>query len=248
MPGQPPVVVSMSPAPDSTGASFPAEIAVGFDRDIDASTVNGATFTLQRAGGDGQFPDAHDVTINAAAGLSPANPRLAVLDLSGVAPVDDVYRVVVEGSGPNVVLDVDGVALDGEFTGSLPSGDGIEGGDFVAQFEVRGLQPSLDSIQANVFGPTCSVSGCHSGPAGPNLPQGMDLTSADASFSNLVGVSSVQNAALLRVSAGNADASYLVQKLEGTAGIGQTMPAGGSPLDPATIDVIRAWIDGGAAR
>ena len=247
-PAGPPVVVSMTPAPDDVGSALPAEITVGFDREIDASTINSATFTLQRAGGDGQFGDAADVAVMAPAGLSAANPRLAVMDLRDVAAVDDVYRVTLEGSGPNVVLSVDGVALDGEFTGSLPSGDGIEGGDFVARFEVQGLQPSLDSIQANVFGPTCAVAGCHSGPAGGSLPQGMDLSSADASFASLVGVSSVQNPALLRVSAGDADGSYLVQKLEGTAGIGQRMPAGGPPLDQATIDVIRAWIDSGAAR
>ena len=247
-PAGPPVVVSMTPAPDDVGSALPAEITVGFDREIDASTINSATFTLQRAGGDGQFGDAADVAVMAPAGLSAANPRLAVMDLGDVAAVDDVYRVTLEGSGPNVVLSVDGVALDGEFSGSLPSGDGIEGGDFVARFEVQGLQPSLDSIQANVFGPTCAVAGCHSGPAGGSLPQGMDLSSADASFASLVGVSSVQNPALLRVSAGDADGSYLVQKLEGTAGIGQRMPAGGAPLDQATINAIRAWIDSGAAR
>ena len=152
-PAGPPVVVSMTPAPDDVGSALPAEITVGFDREIDASTINSATFTLQRAGGDGQFGDAADVAVMAPAELSAANPRLAVMDLRDVAAVDDVYRVTLEGSGPNVVLSVDGVALDGEFLGSLPSGDGIEGGDFVARFEVQGLQPSLDSIQANVFAP-----------------------------------------------------------------------------------------------
>ena len=247
-PGLPPVVVSMTPAPGSTGSDFPAQVDIGFDRDIDASTVNAMTFALQRAGGDGQFGDAADVPVAAPVALSPANPRLAVMDLAGAAAVDDLYQVVIEGSGPNVVLSVDGLALDGEFSGAFPSGDGTEGGDFVAQFEVRGLQPSLDSIQANVLGPTCAVSGCHSGPAGPGLPQGMDLTSADASFANLVNVASVPVPALVREAPGDADNSYLVQKLEGTAAGGGTMPAGGSPLDPATIAVIRAWIDSGAAR
>lgn len=244
----PPVVVSMTPAPDSIGSVFPAELAIGFDRDIDASTVNAATFGLWRAGGDGQFGDAADVPIAAPVGLSPANPRLAVMDLGGVPAIDDVYRVVLEGSGPSVLLSVDGRALDGEFTGSLPSGDGVEGGDFAARFEIEGLQASLDSIQANVFGPTCAVAGCHSGPAGDSLPRGMDLTSADTSFANLVGVASVQAPGTQRVAPGNADASYLVHKLEGTAAVGQTMPAGGTPLEQATIDVIRAWIDSGAAR
>ncbi len=248
-PGQAPAVVSMSPAPGSAGAAFPAEIAVGFDRDIDASTVNDLTFTLLRAGGDGAFGDAADAPVTpASVGLSAVNPRLAMMNLSGVAAIEDRYRVTLEGTGPNVILDVDGRALDGEFSGSLPSGDGSEGGDFVAEFEVQGLQASLDSIQANVFAMSCALSGCHTGPAGPGLPQGLDLSSADASFANLVGVTSVQDPSTLRVAPGDAGGSYLVQKLEGTAAVGGRMPAASPPLDQSTIDAIRAWIDSGAAR
>ena len=248
-PGTPPVVVSMSPTPDSVSTDFPAEIVIGFDQDIDASTVNTLTFTLTRAGGDGAFGDAADVPVMATSvDLSIVNPRLAVMDLSSVAAVADLYRVALEGSGPNMILNIDGRALDGEFSGALPSGDGTEGGDFVADFEVQGLQASLDSIQANVFAVSCAFSGCHSGPTGPGLPTGLNLTSADASFANLVNVASVEVPTVLRVAPGDADASYLVQKLEGTAAVGGQMPAGSPPLDQATIDIIRAWIDSGAAR
>ena len=248
-PNTAPVVVSMSPMPDSVGTDFPAEIVVGFDQEIDASTVNELTFTLTRAGGDGTFGDAADVPVVAASvGLSAANPRLAIMDLTGVSAAADLYRVTLEGSGPNMILDIDGRALDGEFSGTLPSGDGVQGGDFVADFEVQGLQASLDFIQANVFAVSCAFSGCHSGPAGPGLPTGLDLTSADASFAGLVSVASVEVPTVLRVAPGDADASYLVQKLEGTAAVGGRMPAGSPPLDQGTIDVIRAWIDSGAAR
>ena len=246
--GGPPAVVALSPAPGSAGPDFPAEITAGFDRDVDASTVNALTFTLVRAGGDGAFGDANDVPI-APAAVGLANPRLAVMDLAGVAPAEDLYRVTLAGSGPNVVLGVDGMALDGEFAGGFPSGDGQEGGDFVATFEIAGLQPTLDSIQQNVFTPTCATAGCHTGPAGPMLPAGMDLSSADASFANLVGVESLEVAGTPRVAPNDADASYLVMKLEGAAGIaGEQMPFGGPYLDQATIDVIRAWIDAGAVR
>jgi hypothetical protein len=247
-PAGPPVIVTLTPAPGSVGDALPIEITAGFDQDMDASTINAMTFTLTRSG-DGQFGNGDDVPITpAAVGPSPTNARLAVMDLTGVAAVDDLYRVTLRGSGPNVVLSVDGVALDGEFAGSLPSGDGAEGGDFVADFEVQGLQPSLDSIQANIFTPSCGFGGCHSGPAGPNLPAGMDLSSADASFASLVGVASSQVPALERVTPGDAGASYLTQKLEGTAAGGSRMPQGGPFLEEATIDVIRQWIDDGAAR
>jgi hypothetical protein len=49
------------------------------------------------------------------------------------------------------------------------------------------------------------------------------------------------------VTVGNPDNSYLVRKLEGTAGItGSRMPLGGPPLDAALIANVRAWITAGA--
>lgn len=249
--GQPPVVISMAPAPDSMGPDFPAEITLGFDRDLDASTVNALTITLVRSGGDSVFGDPADVPVaSTSVGLSQVNPRLAIVDLAGVSAVDDRYRVTAEGSGPNLILSVEGVALDGEFSGAFPSGDGTEGGDFVADFEIAGLQPSLDSIQANVFTATCATAGCHTGPAGGGLPAGLDLSNADASFASLVNAVSLQDAPTLRVEPFNADGSFLIHKLEGTQGPngGGRMPAFGPPLDPATIGVIRNWIDNGAER
>jgi len=243
----PPSVVTLTPMPDAALTGLPAEITAGFDQDIDASTVNTQTFLLARSGGDGIFGNGNDVmVVPASVGLSTTNARLAVMDLSGAPSVDDRYRVTLEGSGPSVILSIGGRALDGELSGGLPSGDGAEGGDFVAEFEVSGLQPSLESIQANVFTPACA--GCHTGPAGPVLPVGLDLSSADASFANLVNVASLQVQSLNRVTPGDADQSYLVQKLEGTAASGSRMPQGGPFLEQASMDVIRQWIDGGALR
>jgi len=247
--GTPPVVASLTPDPNSVIDNFPTQIAAGFDQDMDASTINDLTFTLVRSGGDGQFSDGNETVIVAAGvALSGVNPRLAITDLSGVAPIEDVYQVTLHGSGANTILGINGVALDGEYVGGFPSGDGTEGGDLVVEFELRGLQPSLTSIQNNVFKPTCSVVGCHSGPPGPNLPSGMDLSSVSASSNSLINISSVQEPSIFRVAAGDADSSYLIQKLEGTAAQGTRMPQGGPFLDQATIDVIRFWIDSGAPQ
>jgi len=244
----PPVVVSMEPPPSSILRSLPAEIVVGFDREIDASTINLFTFLLDRSV-DGVFGNGDDLALSpASVAASPANSRVAIVDIGSIDPAEDTYRLTVTGSGPNIVLSVAGVALDGEFAGSFPSGDGVEGGDFVATFSVEGVQATLESIQANVFTPSCAVAGCHTGPAGPSLPAGMDLSSADASFANLVGVDSQQSAGDVRVVAGVADASYLVRKLEGTAAVGGRMPIGAAALDATTIAAIRAWIDAGAER
>ncbi len=248
-PDGPPLVVGLTPEPGSISADFPAEILASFNQDIDASTVNAMTFTLVRSGGDGQFNDGNEVMIAAASvSLSSMNARLAFMDLTGVPAAEDRYRVTLHGSGASVILSLSGAVLDGEFSGDFPSGNGVEGGDFLAEFEVQGIQPSLASIQANVFTPTCSTAGCHTGPSGPGLPAGMDLSSEDASFTNLVDVASVQAPMTLRVAAGDSDNSYLVDKLEGTATAGSRMPQGGPFLDQATIDVIRLWIDSGAPR
>lgn len=109
--------------------------------------------------------------------------------------------------------------------------------------EENGLEPTLESIQENIFNTTCAVSGCH---AASSASAGLDLSSANAR-ANLVGVESTGVPSLFRVDPGNADDSYLVLKLEGDDRIaGNRMPLGRPPLPPSQIDVIREWIDGGA--
>ena len=103
---------------------------------------------------------------------------------------------------------------------------------------------TLTQLQSTIFTPTCS--GCHTG-GGSSLPSSMNLSSASDTYAAIVGVASTQQPTVLRVNAGNPDASYLVRKLEGAAGInGSRMPLGGPPLDPALIANVRAWITAGA--
>ena len=53
----------------------------------------------------------------------------------------------------------------------------------------------------------------------------------------------------MRVNPGNPDASYLVQKIEGTAAVGVRMPANGPPYLPQDrIDLVRRWIAAGAPQ
>ena len=251
--GDPIRVASVAPVPGDTLDTSPAQIIVEFDRDPDASTVTATTFLLIGSGGDATFDDGNEVPVTAASITVPAaNTRSAVFDLGTTTLDDDTYQISLLGSGASVILDLDANALDGEFLGALPSGDGIEGGDFASTFEIATPPPpavTLDDIQMNVFSVNCSNSGCHSGPAGNTLPTGMDLTSADASFASLVNVTSLQQPPMLRVTPGNADDSYLIRKLEGGPMIiGQQMPVIGGPLPQDTIDRIREWIDNGAQR
>ena len=243
---------SLSPVPGSALTAPPASIIAMFDRELDVSTVNANTFILEGSGGDGTFGNANDVAITAASISTAAGaaPMSATFDLSGVALPDDTYRVRLLGDGASFIMDIDAQALDGEFSGTFPSGDGVQGGDFEATFTLTTAtaSPTLDYIQATLFGPTCAAAGCHTGPTGGVLPSGMDLSDASASFASLVGVSSIQQPALSRVAAGDPDNSYLVQKIEGTAPApnNSRMPFGQPALDPAVIDNIRLWISNGA--
>ncbi len=128
-----------------------------------------------------------------------------------------------------------GSGSDDPDTGGDTAGDTTAGdtGPFDATFA---------AIQTNVFDMTCIT--CH---GGGSPAAGMSLES-DLSYSNLVGVSSSGVPSILRVAAGDPDNSYLIQKMEGTAAVGQQMPLGGPPLSSEVIGVVRAWITAGAAQ
>jgi hypothetical protein len=116
------------------------------------------------------------------------------------------------------------------------SGDGFVGSGGV----VGPLEPNFNSIQANVFDQYCEH--CHSG---ANAPVGLRLDATN-SYASLVGVPSVERPNLMRVAPGDASNSYIIQKLEGTAGVGERMPAGLPALPQSDINVIRQWIGDGA--
>ena len=239
-------VTSLTPEPGSDGLA-PGEIIATFDRELDVSTVNATTFLLEASGGDGTFGDGNETAIAAAAITTPMmTPMSATFDLTGVTLGDDTYRVRLLGSGPSIILDIDANALDGEFSGLFPSGDGSQGGDFEAAFTVTtpSSGATLEAIQASVFTPTCATAGCHSG---DSPPEGLRLDDG-FSFDNLVDVPSSEVPELLRVDPGKPDESYLVQKIEGTAAEGAQMPLGGPPLDQNLIDDIREWITNDATQ
>lgn len=240
-------VTSLSPAPDSTELALPSSIRIGFDRELNAPSLTTATVRLQRAGTDGVLGTADDVVITPAAVTVPSvNARSAVMDLTGVPPAFDHYRITLVGTGPAAILDLSGNVLDGEPIRSLPSGDGTAGGDYTAKFTVAGALANLTSIQTNVLTPRCA--GCHNG-VGTALPGAMNLTSASTSFASLVGVASRQVPTLQRVAARAPNDSYLIHKLEGGPNIiGNRMPAGGPFLPQTTIDSIRLWITNSAAQ
>jgi uncharacterized protein (TIGR03118 family) len=104
---------------------------------------------------------------------------------------------------------------------------------------------TLSQLQTEVFTPHCTS--CHNG-SGSSLPGSMDLRNGQA-HASLVNVASVEKPSLMRVAPGDSANSYLIHKLEGGPDIvGSRMPLTGGFLDQATIDMVKAWIDAGAAN
>jgi hypothetical protein len=109
--------------------------------------------------------------------------------------------------------------------------------------EPDGLQPTLSSIQANIFDQSCALSNCH---AGSNPRQGLDLSAGQA-YAHLVGIPSAEQPNLDRIEPNQPEASYLFLKITGNPSIaGQRMPLGRAPLTAEEISVVRAWIEAGA--
>ena len=113
------------------------------------------------------------------------------------------------------------------------------------------LEPTFSSISQNIFQST-DASGraaciqCHNA-VGSRFAAGLNLE-ASVAYANLVGVASTQRPELRRVAPGDPQTSYLIDKLEGRAGIvGQRMPRTAGPfLTEGQMLVIRRWIEIGA--
>lgn len=126
-------------------------------------------------------------------------------------------------------------ACSGDYDGGQQAGAGAGRG------ATGTLEPTIESIQEQVFTPRCTS--CHAGAAARN---GLRLDDAQTSYDNLVNVRATEYPVLFRVAPGNPDDSYLIHKLEGTQAVGDRMPLGQPPLSAETIAVIRDWITQGA--
>lgn len=118
---------------------------------------------------------------------------------------------------------------------------------------ITGPTPNLSvtfaSIQRDIFSapdssgrPACTS--CHSDQFA-RFNGGLSLQTN--AFANLVNAPVLGKRGAVRVVPGDADASYLIQKLEGRGSIvGGRMPLGGPYLSAGQIAVIRRWIELGA--
>lgn len=111
-----------------------------------------------------------------------------------------------------------------------------------------GDAPTLSMVQKKVFTPSCGFGTCH------NPPQGAGglVLNAD-SYAKIVNVPSSQVPGGTRVVPGDADNSFLFQKLSMTTeqlrslgpDAGESMPPG-EPLEPERLQLVRDWINLGA--
>jgi hypothetical protein len=115
------------------------------------------------------------------------------------------------------------------------------------------LTPTFASIQHEIFESTDSsgraaCTNCHTD-TGRVPTGGMNLNHGVA-YDQLVNVPVHGKPGAIRVIPGDPDNSYLIQKLEGAAGIvGRRMPFSGPPyMTDGQILVIRRWIAIGAPR
>ncbi len=136
----------------------PRFIRFGIDSLLDPTTINNLSVVLEASGGDGIFGNNNstadrEIDLSGRIRYNPNN-RLIIIDMAnvGLELDSDLYRIILRGTGSDVLRDLEGNPLDGENltpTGAqdfLPSGDGIPGGDFSLTFSVDVTPPAIDPL------------------------------------------------------------------------------------------------------
>jgi hypothetical protein len=129
---------------------------------------------------------------------------------------------------------VAGACGGGSSSPAAPSNPGTAGGG--------GGAVTLSTLSSQIFSQRCT--GCHGG-ATPSAGMSLEATNL---YASLVNHASQEKLGAIRVVPGNAEGSYLVQKLRGDAGIvGLRMPRNGPPyLTDDQINQVIQWINAGA--
>jgi hypothetical protein len=140
----PPRVTATSIAPNAVVPPGAVSYQVTFSEPMKVSNLSADDYSLR-----GNFRGA-----NYAAASASFNPAGTVLTLNYANLPDDNYTLtLIAGvSGGTNFTDVAGNALDGEFSGTFPSGNGVPGGNFVIMFNVDAgstpqAYPPLTAVQ-----------------------------------------------------------------------------------------------------
>jgi hypothetical protein len=133
-------VVAMTP--NRKQDAPPKEITLSMSVAPDPITVNSVSIQMIFAGKDEIFGTADDRDVSPAISVS---GKKITLDLRDLKLAKGFYRVRVratEDAGyAGALRDLSGRLLDGEFGGTLPSGNGTPGGDFLIDFDFGATPP-----------------------------------------------------------------------------------------------------------
>jgi hypothetical protein len=119
--------------------------------------------------------------------------------------------------------------------------------DAEANAAVADLQPTLPSLENELFKSSCAQRSCHSSFS----EKGGLVLEPGKAYENLVNVQAdnkvAKAAGKVRVVPGDPDASFLIQKLTRPGpGEGDLMPKRSHALPPQAVEIIREWIKAGA--
>jgi hypothetical protein len=137
-------VVHVDPAPGSGVSHAQTTIRIDFSQALDPASLTPSAITLVRSGGDGTFNDGNEVVVTPTS-VTMLSPFSILMGIDASSAPDDLYQLTVSGSGASALTDVHGQAIDGEYAGTLPTGDGIAGGDFVCQFGIS-TAPTVTAV------------------------------------------------------------------------------------------------------
>jgi peptidyl-prolyl cis-trans isomerase B (cyclophilin B) len=119
----------MHTAVQSMRADNRGECTITLTEPAKTSTVNSTSVMMFRGGSDGLLGTTDDVKVNASVKYTNATRRIVVRAKTDL-PANTAYMIKIFG---NRLLSADGHKFDGEFNGTFPSGNGIDGGDFRVQ-------------------------------------------------------------------------------------------------------------------
>jgi hypothetical protein len=109
------------------------------------------------------------------------------------------------------------------------------------------VPPTFTELRERVLTPGCVFATCHK--SGATSAGMMNLEGTDDEVhARLVDVPAAGITGRIRVIAGDPDTSYVMEKLTSdTPAAGERMPLD-APLEPDRIELVRAWIEAGAAN
>ena len=127
----PPRVIATSIAPNAAITPGSLIYQVTFSKPMLVNNLSTDDFTLH-----GNFVQAAGVNYAPSSDLFDSTGTILTLNYTGL-PVDNYTLTLIAGSsGGTNFTDQNGLALDGEFSGTFPSGNGVAGGNFVIGFNM----------------------------------------------------------------------------------------------------------------